>query len=247
MNNFETKQNTEPRKYYVKKPSSSRDFIFLEAVNKLMAIWDKCGSNRLDKLVEILEQMRDVNHSNRFICNELINMFKSANNGFVGKAQGIHKTDVNYNSNLPFFVWLLDGEQRYKMIKEILPFMRDPVFMSELLVISEFATLEDIRDAFKVGIDIDKKCIGAFRNALFKEYNQADAAKRIHINNLVQDIVFCIEHYSYMDNKQCVQNMYKQFGISGQQIKKADFKKSGESVINQDVIKIIEQVKAHTR
>lgn len=50
-----------------------------------------------------------------------------------------------------------------------------------------------------------------------------------------------------MDNTQCVQNMYKQFGISGTQVKKADFMTAGEGIIKQDTKKIIEYLNAHSR
>ena len=247
MNKFETKQNAEPRKYYVRKPSSDRDIMFLEAVNQLMAIWDTCKSNRLDKLVEILESMRNNGCKNRFDCDDLIEMFKSSKNGFIGKENWFTNKPVDYNDKLPFLVWLLDGKQRYKMIKELLPMTHNSDFMLEMLVINEFATLEDIRDAFKSGIQIDKRCISAFRSILCKEYNRADSAKRVKIKDLVQDIVFCIEHSSYMDNTQCVQNMYKQFGISGTQVKKSDFMTAGEGIIKQDTKKIIEYLNAHSR
>ena len=247
MSKVETKQNVEPHKYYVRKPSSTRDIIFLEAVNQLMTIWDACESNRLDKLVEILESMRNNGCKNRFDCDDLIEMFKSSKNGFIGKENWFTNKPVDYNDKLPFLVWLLDGKQRYKMIKELLPMTHNSDFMLEMLVINEFATLEDIRDAFKSGIQIDKRCISAFRSILCKEYNRADSAKRVKIKDLVQDIVFCIEHSSYMDNTQCVQNMYKQFGISGTQVKKADFMTAGEGIIKQDTKKIIEYLNAHSR
>lgn len=239
MNKIENTQKPEPYKYYVKKPTSTRDIIFLEAVNRLMVVWDTCHSNHLDKLVEILQEIRDNQHKCKFDCNDLIEIFKSYKTNFIGKNHWFDNKPIDYNNSLIFLVWLLSGECRYKMVKEMLPYAANQNFLLGVLVTNEFATLQDIRDAFKAGIDINKNCVSAFKNVLCKEYGEADQAKRIYLNGLIYDIVFCIEHSSYMDNTQLVHSMYKQFNIPGTQVKKAEFMTGGESIVQQDSRNII--------
>lgn len=161
----QNKENT--HKYYVRKPCQEMDFIFLKAVNELMSVWDT-SIDRLDDLVKILESMR--RPTNRFACNDLIDVIKSYKTGFIKNA-GNYLWNADYNDKIMFLLLLLAGETRYKMIKEVWPFMDKPYFVLQLLIINEFATLEDIRDAFKYGVRIDKDNISKFKEISFKEYN----------------------------------------------------------------------------
>lgn len=250
MNKSEIKQNAEMPTYYVRKPYSDKDFVFLEAVNKLMAVWDTCGSNRLGKIVEILESIIRENPTKKLPCNDLIDIFKSAKTGFIKKAQKTWWVDVDYNDMIHFLVLLLNGETRYKMIKEILPCMNNPYHIYELLVINEYATLQDIRDAFNAGIIITKGCVSSFNKVLFKEYGayvNANPETRAQIDSLVYDIVSVIEHSSYIKNTQMIQSMYKQFGISGKQVKKADFIANKQHIVSTDTKKILEKVRQNVK
>ena len=243
MNNNEVKSNVKSNNYYVRKPGLTVDSVFLEAVNKLMEVWDVCGLNRINYLVEILFQMRDIDKKDKEACNYLIDLFRSSKTNFVVKGRWF---DTEYTGKLIWLLFLLKGEQRYKIIKEILPMLKDKKLVMEMLVVNEYATIQDIKDAFQYGIPIDKSSISAFKKVLFKEYETSHNHFELH--DFTYDIVSCIEHSSYMQNTQNVCFMYKEFGLLNRPvIKKSEFIKSKEHIINEDVNDIIEKAKFNAK
>jgi len=230
-------------KVYIRKPNSCRDKIFLEGVKRLMSVWDTCGSNRLNKLAEIFEEMGKDATFNRFECNFFADVFKSAKNGFIEKYNSF-AINLDYNDNLYFWIMLLDAETRYKLAGEIWPLMNRPGLVLDLFISSGFANLKDLIKAFKSGMRANKENIELFKNILCNEYSKADSNKRALMQDSVRDIVSCIEDSSYKKNTQCVFGLYRNFELPYRpDIKKANFINQRAQIINEDTMAIMNYLK----